>query len=382
MKKIHDLLPLDPMTRSCDFIKKDLNKYSLLLGIAQEACEMWEQKKFEYFDPVVGENACQIRAIKIALLAAHNQLDIDRLKERITHNKEKTDRLIQILEMLSGDKKNLLNILEERGIDVEITKDQSFIIQSYLLTLAKKSIKPEMPLLRNDRAAPYELLRFGNITKRFLDNLVIETRTQLSADSVQFINEKAIEIGDQYLQKMSSEEFIVITENCPRYCIPNFYSFQVFVFLMSTNKVPLIVRCFLKAVDQEYRDVGEFILFFKPDSKGIYHAATPVPEEINEPAIIIEGCMVRTSQELTDVLERKQELQKHSILDLILSYAAHHRQYPVASKDILVESFRYPSYETYKAEDLGCSLNNPRLFFVNHVYCSSWATLESKKWYG
>ena len=59
-----------------------------------------------------------------------------------------------------------------------------------------------------------------------------------------------------------------------------------------------------------------------------------------------------------------------SLRDIILCGAAHHKQYP-DEKIVLQTDDR--EYEKHKqmAEREGFSINNPTLFFINHVYSSN-----------
>ena len=75
--------------REGDAATQGLKKYICLLKIAQEAFTAFQQGNFKEFDALVGENACQIRAVKVAMIASKKLVDPDPLVKSIKQRLEK-----------------------------------------------------------------------------------------------------------------------------------------------------------------------------------------------------------------------------------------------------------------------------------------------------
>ena len=65
---LSELLPYDISTKTNWSLKAGLKEYSLLLAATKQAMRMLRCGDLEQFDAVIGENAYQIRAVKIAMM--------------------------------------------------------------------------------------------------------------------------------------------------------------------------------------------------------------------------------------------------------------------------------------------------------------------------
>ena len=82
------LLPYDPNVKKGKRLKDGLKEYLLLLLAAEEAFLSLLRGNLEYLDPLVGENACQIRALRLALILLEEPLDTQTLLENIDRSKQ------------------------------------------------------------------------------------------------------------------------------------------------------------------------------------------------------------------------------------------------------------------------------------------------------
>ncbi len=80
--------------------------------------------------------------------------------------------------------------------------------------------------------------------------------------------------------------------------------------------------------------------------------------------------MSRPLAKLPNKHELRDELSRHDFVELFLTNSASHRQFPDPSKDVLLEGHREYEASKLSAEEIGCSLDNPSLFFINHVFCT------------
>ena len=62
------LLPYNAAEKTGERLGDGLREYLLLLTMTEDAMQALQKGELSLFDPLVGENACQIRAVKIALI--------------------------------------------------------------------------------------------------------------------------------------------------------------------------------------------------------------------------------------------------------------------------------------------------------------------------
>src|SRR5271157_3898330 len=80
---LHQLLPYDPATKIAKALFIGLKEYQMLLNAALEAIRYFQQGNLKKFDSLVGENACQIRAVRLALIATQRLVDDQKIQQRI-----------------------------------------------------------------------------------------------------------------------------------------------------------------------------------------------------------------------------------------------------------------------------------------------------------
>src|SRR5258708_1835911 len=90
---LSDLLPYDTSTKINGRLKTSLKEYSFLLTALEHAIAALEKGELEQFDALVGENACQIRAVKIVMIAQKYCASIKSIQTRITDSKLKIKTL-------------------------------------------------------------------------------------------------------------------------------------------------------------------------------------------------------------------------------------------------------------------------------------------------
>lgn len=169
------LLPYELSSKTNGSLKSGLKEYSLLLEATRCAILALKNGNLEEFDAVVGENACQIRAVKIAMLFPKYMQTIQSLQNRVELAQQKIVQLTKTLDPLMKSGISLEKLLQEPGLDIDMTSDELFLIESYLLFIAKtvKPSKASAPLCRNDAADPKRLKQFEkDVSASFTDNLV------------------------------------------------------------------------------------------------------------------------------------------------------------------------------------------------------------------
>lgn len=139
-------------------------RYGLLLDMANGALQAFQAGRLEEFDALVGENACQIRAVKVAMLyRAYNPT----------------------------------------SFQGNLNPDDVFLIGSYILCKAKKTEREDLTLVEKEDITPLSREGCGN---SFLRELVKKTRKVIAQASIQFVRSLAT---DPTSKRMCSEEFTI-----------------------------------------------------------------------------------------------------------------------------------------------------------------------------
>ena len=197
-----ELLPYEASTKINGSLRTGLKEYSLLLAATKQATLAIQSGDLEQFDAVVGENACQIRAVKIAMTFPRYLGAIESIQAQIEIAQQRIEKLSKSLEPLMKSWVSLQALLQEQGLDVALTADELFLVESFLLSVAKtvKASKASSPLCRNDAADPKKLKQFEkDVSTSFTDNLIRKIRQLLSTASVGFVREQAKSLDDRQL---------------------------------------------------------------------------------------------------------------------------------------------------------------------------------------
>ena len=143
-------------------------------------------------------------------------------------------------------------------------------------------------------------------------------------------------------------------------------------------ELPLVFIVNQIASDKGHKVIGELPLYFRV-VKGKYEltSRSELPEDV--PALVILGSCCRKFEEFPRFDIWKKEILKYNPKDLILAYAAAHRQYPDEAKDVIVNDSNCEAFNYYrsKAHEVGCSLENPSLFFLVHAYCEKITNIQT-----
>lgn len=158
---LSSLLPYALADKNKQRVLKD---YYFLLKAAEETLDALENGHLDQFDPLVGENMCQIRALKTAMIAGEVLQSLPDLRNGLLRVREKL-RLNPKIE----------------DLEVLLTEDELFLIQSFLLTRVKVSQSSKSLLLREEKTDLKRLQQMG-ATSAFANDLVKKIRRDLSAD--------------------------------------------------------------------------------------------------------------------------------------------------------------------------------------------------------
>lgn len=370
------LLHYDPSNKKKHAdLQKGLEAYKFLLSVSSTAISLLQNRDLEKFDSLVGENACQIRAIKIALIASKKLDSFNDLSQRVSKTLEKVHEVLSTFQSNAHvqQRLSLVDLIDQYKLDVLLVPEESFLIQSYILTEMKEikyATECMASVLINEKCCPEMLQKkYPQISCAFLEKTAKKMRRLLSISSVQFVRQVASELQDPSLIKMVAKDFE--REHNKLTCIPTFWSFKALFTLAQQKRIPLVIHAkFLGAVEEGYRVVDEEFLYFKVCQRArSYLKIEPNEEELILPACIIQGVVCPREGGPFPKQEWRESIARTSIIDMLLAIGANHRQYPDPNQSISIEDGEYEYYKNL-ADTMGFSLNNPITFFAQHIYCS------------
>ncbi len=377
---LRELYPYDIKDKKNAALRKGLKEYAFLIQGLNEAARNFLDGNLEKFDALVGENACQIRAVKIAILAAKNNTHFQNTIQLTTSIQKKLSILLEDANLASLMIKdvNLEEILSSKDLDVVLSQQEFFLFQSFLLCEMKEptfdgDFIPELVVL--DKSAAKKLKKFhSEVSNSFLGFLLNQARTRIAKRSVKFVKKAALNLNDPYIIKMTSDDFKI--EHNELDCIPMFWGYKALIGAALKESIPLVAHIqFVKGQSVGYKVVEEEFLYFKTTNEPngpSYIQCSQNEIDACTPACILQGVVViDTETKFFDKAAWKERIAKYSITDIILAVAADHRQYPNKTSNVHVHDSEYENYKSI-ASNQGFSINNPNkcLHFLSSTVLS------------
>ena len=365
------LLPYDPEIKKQSRLENGLNEILLLLVAAEESIKSFQRGELDKFDPLVGENSCQIRAVKIALIASKKTFDAKRLLSEIAYSKKNIIELLKSVDHLSVQEKSLKCCIESHDIDIFMSKDAIFLIKCYILSKVKvvggkhRVIK----FWKNEKTLSKKVREFNHVSSSFAVSFIRRLREQLSKSSAGFVQElsKCPLLADEKIEEILND-FSISYKGL--HCMPFYWMTKVIMHRAFTSKIPIIMLAEQVAQDLEYKVLEKTTLVFYPAESG-YKVVSRDFLDIDQPIMVFNAVSCRDSCDFSDKETWERELTEYDLVDLVLACNAAHRQYPDPSKEYLVREFQDEDYTYHleKSKEWGCYLENPSRFFLTHVRC-------------
>lgn len=381
MRYLSSFLPYCLDSKKNGNLRTALKEYQALINASAQALKAFHSKEYQKLDGLVGENACEIRAIWLCCFALKKRNATELEKQLIIVG----DALQKLLEpatinALMQSDISLKTLLEKEELNIPLNSEELFLIASFVLTEVKslRSNSDQIDsIFIKERVDSKKLLQYGEITPSFANNLLSKLRKTLAAASVQYVREKAFALQDADLITMVSDPFTLVHNALP--CIPMYWTYQTVLATAQQEGIPIIVHAkFIQKNAEEYSLVDEEKLFYEVGPDGSYRNVQPTTADLEKPACIIQG--IATIDLATwSKSEWKARMRNTSIIDMILAGAADHRQYPDAALDSLFDGIEDRQYAAYKQLALkeGFAAENPTTFFIQHVYAALTSTFFS-----
>lgn len=352
--------------------EEKFNAIQLICMRTLEALIAIRDKNLKLFDALVGDQACQIRALKIALIS-NNDLNIEIKLIENTKNK-----IIDILNVNKNEKRNLslkckenmtanplkgkeINILFQQEAkklqeehktrlncnakkmleeDVFVKSDVLFIARAYFLTITKLTIRDlkKNTYKNSTKESKIQILNLDCkkiIEKGFFASLKMD----LAKGSVDFVKDLANEINFTNCLELK------LVKN-KRMELPFLYMTEV-VFKSAIQKnIPILLK--IKNIKEEAFACNIPFGNYEKDSV----------------ALIIESYSEKSFVELSSNVF-KDTLENEGILNIIKYNSAQHNQY-TDQEDLYDENQKALKV---MAIEKGFSLSNPLLCCIDHVFC-------------
>lgn len=379
---LHQMLPYDLSIKTKKDLKTGLQEYAMLLQASLEAIDYYIAKRFQKFDGLVGDAACQIRAVQMALIIKKNLVDFTLARKQITQALTVVNELLQekMIQTLIKSGISMQQLIEQKNLFIELSPEEVFLFRNFILTETKEESVDKGSLSQiMQRASPQNLDRFG-ISNTFALKFVRKQRKYLSIESVQFIRQSAKSLGNKDLEEMVSEKYTMRNNNCA--CIPTFWTFKTLFQTLLDEKIPMIFHVsFLKrSSDGDYSKSDETFLIYQPENQSgdvLFFEKKLSEFNLNSPAIVFEAAVFNETDGFSKQLW-KDSIKQHYIQDVILEFAAAHRQYPDPEFDGLFDETENYEYHAFKklAVEHGFTYENPSSLVCSHVYAAIPENLE------
>ncbi|MBS3904166.1 MAG: hypothetical protein KGZ39_02440 [Simkania sp.] len=376
-----ELYPLNPTINVQKKHFKDvLSNYERIVGIVLVAIR--EFKDGGRIDPVVGENACQIRASMYSDIT--NRKDIQEELERWILLLTTTMDKLRSLRLPDAQMMSLEQVLRENAVPMEVPKYVLLIAYGYILTLGKTyQIKQEITSGKlqvnieekiDQGVLKAKLAEIKDGGASLAKDLVKLARKRLSESSIDYVKEllsQLVESGETERLREELKEEAILSDSLglrSMRCLP---CMEVLLTNLLRKSTPLIINVTAMGMKNEGILGGVSILYVARDAMFVpLTLVEPIhPELLASSAFVIDAFSVGYEADSLEAL-RKDIIQR-DVTDIILANFAAHPQYGGQNKH--VEPPEDPKRESLKTKALQIGLceTNPRLVRIWHIYAGA-----------
>lgn len=371
-----DLLPQHPHSlivdpKTCHEILTLL--HSLMVLLIDGLRKFYIDKDYNYFDPHVGENACQIRAYILMLLSKkHN---INKTNERIHLLSQKIDNIENLLKtkaiyQIDGKNLEIIEFLHKYNLVFKLYTDEVIVYKSYFLTFFRKKSDDNFFI---DDALISACLQ---ISRRMSKRITHQYQVFLSRISCVFIKKLSTDLGfsrsdyANLLAPMYSDGKMVYP------CF--FYSKMLFLHMIKNKKNILIV------INNGISSSMIQILFEHGNTYGVL-VHKNIKNNFEDQTCMVISCVRNVQLKLTPE-ELLKKINGFGLYNILLMNMASHPQFSGAKLAYLEHSLMsYDKTPTSKekemayelnlfkgnAETLGFSRENKSLLVIKHIFMST-----------
>lgn len=357
-----DILPGWNTRYSASELKGLITKNLLLIDVSEQALTKFRGRHFIHFDPLVGENCCQGRAVMLAKISNSEGLDerlLDALKALAGHSACLKTLFSKIPGKLTPYI-SLYDFLTAHKAVCTLSKEIQLIILSYILTKAKK-IEPGQTALKvptyKEISSSDPLVAEIGATSCFWREVILKAQKILSKQTVAFVQSRALRPNLNDELRLAVPYVFghhVITDRLGREIAPMYHS-TLFLLESLESRVPLALRVnqFIQGEKTPYSYIS---ILYGGDSS----------DQLSRAALCIYAKSITTANFSLKPKSLKRKIESHNIRELILSASAAHPQHgcndKFRPKDVALERHQRLAYEwgTSRLSDF---------LPIEHIYC-------------
>lgn len=358
---------------------KSLKEYHFLVEQAVQAALAFLAQDLAKFDPNVGDCSCQVRSVKTALLARDCNV-IAEMENLMNQAMCTAEACKDLLNGASSNKKvQASNVMQGLLPDliVRVSKDVAYLVQAYFVMLMQKSLPAEnnqSPNMKiNFLFSQLTALSGGRVSSNRAGVICSILRRNLSLASLRFIRRQAEISQNPILMKACSKPYTQQSRlrcsgvEMTLYSVPMFYSCQILMETCRREGITVVfkVKQYTKDLLNSKQLDTEYVRLGSVEARG--------------PSLcVFEG----VRQDTAENLSTRSRLCNNTLAvageRVIFAGAADHPQYAKEGgvnnlnelEKAVPDSFRLEQFAA-RAQAVGCSIKNPSLFFIQHVYPQS-----------
>jgi len=374
---IIELLPYSPeklILNELD-LKKLINLTLFFYGEMNCMIKIVLDEEFHKLDAQVGENLCQVRAVNLLFILKHTkELSID--KETLMLNFEKISTLINQLKQVTQSSISVKNnlrtkagdFLDKEGLLIELPKIYILLFKMHILHKYCVLDTNNIPITINTQKISETAGIVNSAAKRLIHNFqksIAKHSTEFTIDCFSFSSQlKNDALRLKKLCRYADEK---------RWVFPCFIGAKALMSYLAKFNFPICVV--IKHLIKE--SIFESKILFEVDANKTYQITHSPETHLDSSAMIIEGI----SSNLSNPENTKKIIIQKGIEEILYLNMAAHPQYTgkvlknfsinpymdIEDSDDLHDEL---SEYQYRANILGCSLENPSLFFIKHIFVS------------
>lgn len=363
-RSLLDFYPTTPAPLKKLELRECLKKYLILSTLAQEAFQNFIDRNFKLFDPLVGDNACHIRASKLLSIYQTKGMrrELKYIKIVLDINYRQIQRVLAKPYKPSSSKYSFKDYFNKKICEFKFEEPLCWILSSYLLTQVKE-VKYELNhggIVRGSEKVSTKSLVARGFQNTFSKNLIGHHQHFLAKESVSFIHSLTPFSSD--LISSTIVRYKVRADKNHRMMTPFYSTGKLILEHMLSNNQTVIVKVALFHLGQLCPK--ESVTLKLAPEKGHYVPVKRTLKVRNEAVIFIEAISV-SKDSLPTASRIKQKLTS-SFEQIFKANFAGHRQFPAGIDE--------PNYNTDYLTDLnvaqveGNMIENPTGIVFSHFY--------------
>lgn len=285
----------------------------LCARVAIASFEHYSKQNLKQFDPLVGENSCQIRGYK--LLEMHRNQEVDR-----NHLIDVINRLQKMAELLL--KEDSFNEQDQLN---DLTDKEKYLISCHLLTCIRDS-------QNRQTSNELQLNQFTHVPlgESILKEIVFHCKKNLSSRSVKDVQK----LGSKRL--LFKKLLFQVEDSCGQglKCTALFYNLQVLLFELKQNRSLLMLNI-----------ANECTLFFRANHEGQIQLIQDVDSVVHEPAFVV-FYQVNDHEKMSSFIEFLKA-SPNEVEEFICADAADHPLFAGKAQKKKLEIYNHPQVKPF-----------------------------------